>query len=372
MPNLMVLGSDRRRADGLRGLLRQDGYDVTWLRDIRNWQDREREILPEVVVAAVDFSSEVLTGQTARPRTGFLAPILFVQQGDAQAENPFLDDRLVDRIATPFTHEELLARVDALARVRRVIQHVPLSPEDPAVVENPPGGVVEKMRRAGRQVAALLQTRVPRYDRPFEPYIEVANRVAQWADRRDAYQPGHAERVTSFCAMIAEGLDLATTETAALLRAAMLHDIGKVALPVEMLHQRSPLEEDQMRMIRTHPKRGAALIRELDCDDNVAETILCHHERPDGFGYYGLDDERIPIAARALAVSEVFDGMTTTSLTDPMTSSSAMERLEQFKGVSLDSDCVEALVDRLQPTPSKLTISPVAPHRSRPATGIGR
>ena len=158
MPNLMVLGPDRRRADELRGLLRQDGYDVTWQRNTRNWQDRETEILPEVVVAAVDFSSEVLTGQMARPRTGFLAPILFVQQGDGQAENPFLDDRLVDRISTPFLHEELLARVDALARVRQVIQHVPLAPEHPAVVENPSCGVVEKMRRAGKRVTAVLQT----------------------------------------------------------------------------------------------------------------------------------------------------------------------------------------------------------------------
>ena len=350
MPNLMLIGQDRRRADQLRGLLRQDGYDVTWQRDTRTWQEREREILPEVVVAAVDSSSEVLTGQAARPRSGFLAPILFVQEGEGQAENPFLDDRLVDRISTPFMHEELLARVDALARVRRVIQQVPLAPEQPSAAETPDNGMAETVRRAGKRVAAMLHTRFPRYDRPLEPYIDVANRVAQWADRRDAYQPGHAERVTSFCAMIAEGLDLGTSQTAALLRAAMLHDIGKVALPVEMLHQKSPLEEHQMRDIRTHPKRGAALIRELDCDDDVAETILCHHERPDGFGYYGLDVERIPIAARVLAVSEVYDGMTTTRLTDPMNSSCALQRLESFKGVSLDSDCVDALVDRLQPT----------------------
>ena len=117
-----------------------------------------------------------------------------------------------------------------------------------------------------------------------------------------------------------------------------------------------------MRLIRTHPKRGAALIRELDCDDDVAETILCHHERPDGFGYYGLDVERIPVAARVLAVSEVYDGMTTTRLTDPMTSSHALERLESFKGVSLDADCVDALVDRLQPVSRNLTWSSTAAH----------
>ena len=362
MPNLMVLGPDRRRADELRSLLRQDGHVVTWQRDTRGWRDREREILPEVVIAAVDSSSEVLNQRVSRRRRGFPAPILFVQHELGQAENPFLDDRLVDRISTPFMEEELLARVDALARVRRVIQYVPPAPQQPAIDETPDPGVAGKMRRAGKRVAAMLRTRVPRYEKPLDPYVEVANRVARWADRRDAYEPGHAERVTSFCAMIAEGLDLGVSETAALLRAAMLHDIGKVALPVEMLHQKSPLEEHQMRMIRTHPKRGAALIRELDCDDDVAETILCHHERPDGFGYYGLDVERIPVAARALAVSEVYDGMTTTRLTDPVTSNDALERLQSFKSVSLDTDCVDALVDRLQPVRRNASLSPTAAH----------
>jgi putative nucleotidyltransferase with HDIG domain len=362
MPNLMVLGPDRGRADELRGLLREDGHEVTWQRDTRGWRDREREILPEVVVAVVDSSLEVLGPQVSQRAPGFPAPILFVQHELGEFEDPFLDDRLVDRISAPFMHEELLARVDALSRVRRVIQHVPLDPEHPLDGSTHQIGVMPTMRRAGRRLATVLRTRLPRYEKPLDPYVEVANRVAQWADRRDAYEPGHAERVTSFCAMIAEGLDLGDSETAALLRAAMLHDIGKVALPVEILHQKSPLEEHQMSMIRTHPERGAALIRELDCDDDVAEAILCHHERPDGFGYYGLDVERIPIAARALAVSEVYDGMTTTRLVDPMTSTEALDRLASFKEVSLDGDCVDALVDRMQPMGRSLTISTAATH----------
>ena len=80
-------------------------------------------------------------------------------------------------------------------------------------------------------MAALLGSRIPALSKPLEPYLEVAARVADWADRRDAFEPGHAERVTSFCAMMAETLRLDDHGTASLLRAAMLHDIGKVALP---------------------------------------------------------------------------------------------------------------------------------------------
>jgi putative nucleotidyltransferase with HDIG domain len=168
--------------------------------------------------------------------------------------------------------------------------------------------------------------------------------------------------VTSFCAMIAEALDLGAGETASLLRAAMLHDIGKVALPVEVLHQRTPLLEEQLRWIRTHPSQGAALVRALDRDDEVAETIRCHHERPDGFGYYGVDGAEVPRAARALAVAEVYDGMTTTLLHEAMSGDEALGRLRAFRGVSLDDDCVDALVDRLRPLPTSVAFSRPLPH----------
>jgi two-component system response regulator RpfG len=366
MANVMLLGPDRRRTGDIRSLLRQDGHDVTYVPEVFDWRAREREILPELVIAAVDSIQDVLTGRRSRRRRGFPAPLLFVEQTSEGLGQPELDDRLVDCITTPFMHEELLARIDALVRVRRVIRHIPTTPADGNVEDRAEENAPGRMRRAGRRVAALLRTRVPRYERPVDPYLEVAARVARWADRRDAYQPGHAERVTSLCAMIAESLDIAESETAALLRAAMLHDIGKVALPVEMLHQKSPLEESQMRMIRTHPKRGAALIHALERDDEVAEAILCHHERPDGFGYYGLDEESIPRPARVLAVAEVFDGMTTTRLTSPLSNGKAMDRLDSFKGVSLDADCVDALVDRLKPLPRSVALSPRSPgHTSR-------
>ena len=91
----------------------------------------------------------------------------------------------------------------------------------------------------------------------------------------------------------------------------MLHDIGKVALPVEVLRHKGPLEETQMRLVRTHAERGAAILRALDKDEVVADTILYHHEYVDGSGYYGRTAASIPRAARILAVAEAYDAMTT-------------------------------------------------------------
>ena len=350
MANVLLVGPDRQRVGGVRSLLRLDGHQVSILRREEQWRDAEKDIRPDLIVAAVR-STDPLLDVRGRAASRFPAPLLFVQNEADFCHDPYLPTRLVDRMTSPFLSEELLARVDALIRVRRVILRDEVLEQDEQKAET------SAWRRVAERVTSILGARVPRYTKPLGPYLEVAARLADWADRRDAFEPGHAERVTSLCAMIAEGLHMAADETASLLRAAMLHDIGKVTLPVEMLHQKTPLEESQRKMIRTHPRRGAALIAALDEEDSVASTILYHHERPDGDGYYGLAPEATPMAARVLAVAEVFDAMTSTKLRKPMGSERALDRLSECKGETVDSDCVEALVDRLRVVPKTIPLT---------------
>jgi putative nucleotidyltransferase with HDIG domain len=358
MASILLMGPDRDRTAGIRTLLRQDGHRVVLHREVEGWRVREREILPELVIAAVHSADRVLA-QPGQPPRGFPAPLLFVQHDADFCRGLHLDERLVDRITSPFMSEDLLGRVDALVRVRRVIRH------DPALTERSESNpetrdTARRLQGLGGRLAALLGSRIPRFHKPLGSYLEVAARVADWADRRDAFEPGHAERVTTFCAMIAEALDLDDHCTSSLLRAAMLHDIGKVALPVEVLHQKGPLQESQVRMIRTHPRRGANLLKALDRDDEVAETILYHHERPDGAGYYGLSRDEIPLQASILAVAEVFDAMTSCRLRRPMPAEEALHELQGLKGESLHGECVEALVDKLAPKPRSIPLKPQA------------
>lgn len=352
MARILLLASDRDRARLVRGLLRKDGHRITHLRALDDWRTLEREMRPELVVAAVG-STEIVLSARGRPARGFPAPLLFVQHDADFCRDVHLEERLVDRITSPFMGQDLLGRVDALVRVRRVIH------KDPSMrtAKNSRRRTADG-RSWSTRLGDLLSSPIPRPEKPLAPYLEVAARVAEWADRRDAFEPGHAERVTSFCAMIADALRLGDHETGALLRAAMLHDIGKVAMPVEVLHQREPLGESQLRLIRTHPRRGAALLDVLDRDDDVARTILYHHERPDGTGYYGVEWTKVPRAAKILAVSEVFDALTSSKVRQPLSSQNALERLEDSKGRSLDSDCVEALVDKLKPPPRTIPLAP--------------
>jgi putative nucleotidyltransferase with HDIG domain len=234
-------------------------------------------------------------------------------------------------------------------RVRRIVEGEPAPREGDGYT-----GAWSAVRRG---MSRWLRSRLPEQERPEGPYLEVAARVAEWADQRDTFTPGHAARVTSLCAMIAEGLRMGEEETSGLLRAAMLHDIGKVALPVELLHQRAPLEDEQRRLIRTHPARGATLLRALDRDESVARVVLYHHERPDGGGYYRKRPEGVPRAAFALAVAETYDAMTSSLRGETVDSATALDRLRSERGRGFDGECVDALVIALSPRLTSIPLS---------------
>jgi putative nucleotidyltransferase with HDIG domain len=344
---VLLIGEDKDRTSEVKDLLGMDGHRVALAREVSRWREDERSAAPEVVVAAVATPDAVLSVPMGGSR-GFAPPILFVHRQSDDTREPQLDERLVDRIASPFAADEFLGRVDALIRVRRVVLHQTRAAAD------------QEAPAHGRWLAALasvLRARVPRHEKPPAPYLEVAARVADWSDRRDGFEPGHAERVTNFAAMIADSFGLGDGETAALLRAAMLHDIGKVALPIEVLRQKAPLEENQMRMLRTHAERGAAILRALDKDEVVADTIHYHHENVDGSGYYGRKGAMIPRAARILAVAEGFDAMTTSLVRKRLTTDAAIGLMRERRGGQWDAECVDALVGALQPRPRSLSLS---------------
>jgi HD-GYP domain-containing protein (c-di-GMP phosphodiesterase class II) len=187
--------------------------------------------------------------------------------------------------------------------------------------------------------------------------VEVIDRLAAWSDGRDTFPPGHSDRVGALCRLMAEGLGLDEAEATVLARAASLHDIGKIALPVEVLHHDGPLGEVETRAIRTHPRRGAALVRLLDPDEAVCRTVLCHHERPDGSGYLGFQGEKVPRTASILAVAECVDAMTSTTLSVRHSSGEAVGMLRSQEAGVYDADCVEALADRLKPRPDVIPLS---------------
>ena len=162
---------------------------------------------------------------------------------------------------------------------------------------------------------------------------------------RDRMTARHSAAVARFAKATAAAADLSTREQELVHTAGLLHDVGKFTFPDHTLTGTRLTEED-WELIRSHPQRGADIVGRVHGYEEVAEIVLCHHERLDGHGYpRRLQGERIPHLARILAVADCFDVMTARdSYRTPMSFEAAIAELRRVAGTQLDPLYVEIFV----------------------------
>jgi len=164
-------------------------------------------------------------------------------------------------------------------------------------------------------------------------------------DARDTYTAGHSRRVAASSRIIAEELGLAGAELDFVGQAALLHDIGKIAVPDAVLLKEGPLSSAEWTVMRSHPEEGARIIERLGYLDEVVPGIRYHHERPDGRGYPdGLLGDELPLAARIIHVADALDAMTTKRLyRDERSFEDALAEIRRGRGTDFCELCVDAL-----------------------------
>jgi putative nucleotidyltransferase with HDIG domain len=164
-------------------------------------------------------------------------------------------------------------------------------------------------------------------------------------DARDTYTAGHSRRVAGFAVEIGRELGLDAAGLLGVDQAALLHDIGKIAVPDEVLLKEGPLTSAEWIVMRSHPEEGARIIERLGYLDDVVPGIRHHHERPDGRGYPdGLMGEEIPLAARIIHVADALDAMTTKRLyREEMSWEDALAEIHRGRGMDFCERCVDAL-----------------------------
>ena len=160
---------------------------------------------------------------------------------------------------------------------------------------------------------------------------------------------GHDRRVANLAMGIGRALGLAAEKQEVLARAGLLHDVGKLGIPPEILYKRGPLTEAEWRVMRTHPELGLAILGATGRFTREMLGVLYHHERMDGAGYpHGLAGEEIPIEARIVAVADTFDVLSTDRPYRPAFSpAEAMVRVQGEAGGHLDPVVVDALIRTL-------------------------
>jgi PAS domain S-box-containing protein len=148
------------------------------------------------------------------------------------------------------------------------------------------------------------------YQQMQEMLVTTVNALASTVEMKDQYTAGHQPRVTQLACAIAAEMGLPEEQIEGIRMAGLIHDIGKIMVPAEILNKPGPLAEIQYEMVKMHPRAAFDILKGIKFQWPVAEIVLQHHERMDGSGYpQGLSGEKILLEARILTVANVVEAM---------------------------------------------------------------
>jgi diguanylate cyclase (GGDEF)-like protein/putative nucleotidyltransferase with HDIG domain len=176
--------------------------------------------------------------------------------------------------------------------------------------------------------------------------LSVIYALASTIEARDPYTYGHSRKVSAYAVALAEAIGLPPDKVAVVSTAALLHDIGKIGVPDEILNSPDKLDAKAWELIWSHPKLSATIVGHVFSLVSCLPAILHHHERWDGGGYpAGLKGESIPIEARILAVADAFDAMTSSRpYRGALSYQEAIAEMKRCSGSQFDPQLVEVFL----------------------------
>ncbi len=192
----------------------------------------------------------------------------------------------VDYVTKPYHREELLARVHTHLELNRLRHRL----ED----------MVEERTQALKKSEAKLRTSL----------LDSISAIAATVEMRDPYTAGHQRRVAQIATAMASLLGLTDQQIEGLYLACVVHDVGKIKIPAEILSKPGTLTQLEFALIKQHPQAGYEILKEVDFPWPIAQFVLQHHERFDGTGYpQGLKGDAILLEARIIAVADTIEAM---------------------------------------------------------------
>lgn len=169
-------------------------------------------------------------------------------------------------------------------------------------------------------------------------------------EAKDSYTAGHQRNVAKIAVAIARKLELEENQIEGIELGALIHDIGKMAIPTELLVKPNKLQDIEFELIKTHSSAGVEILEDVKFPWPITDIVSQHHERLDGTGYpSGLKGGEICIEARIVAVADVFEAMSSHRPYRPALGPEiALEELKKYKGLRYDEKAVEALSNILE------------------------
>jgi len=310
MAKILLVEDDSLLLEVMRNILEAEGFEIFPASNGRQALDLFQSIRPDLVVSDIMMPEmdgyQMLQAVRLLP-IGVTVPFLFLSARTERADVSLARSLGVDDyLFKPFDAPELVNAVRSRLDRRRVIE--------------------------------LFDTRAA--------HLQTIVMLANVIETRDPYTAGHVERVRRLALNLAFALDWNNEDIAILEFGAILHDIGKIIVPSQVLKKTGPLTDQEWELMRQHPQAGAKMLEGVDHLRAAIPYVLYHHEWWNGCGYpFGLKGEEIPREGRLLKIVDVFDAMTSNRpYHSSMTAREAMDELIRNSGIYFDPQMLAVFI----------------------------
>jgi putative nucleotidyltransferase with HDIG domain len=234
-----------------------------------------------------------------------------------------------DYLLKPFEREQLISTVERALNHRRALEETESYHQS-----------LEEMVRARTE---MLRHAMEDLEHSYDVTLEA---LGDALDLKDSETEGHSKRVTAYAIALARAMAIPPDEIKIIARGAFLHDVGKMAIPDEILRKPGALTSQERELMREHCTRGYQMLRKIPFLAGAAEIVFCHQEHFDGSGYpNGLRGREIPIGARIFAVADALDAITSDRPYRQATDfDSAREEILRCSGTQFDPAVVEVFL----------------------------
>jgi len=215
--------------------------------------------------------------------------------------------------------------------------------------------------RSTATVVARLREEQAETRRAMDVQLATIEALALAIEAKAGCTPEHIRSIQQYAALLAEGAGLSDRDVQGVRTAALLHDIGNMAVPEHILSKPDKLTPEEFERVKIHPRVGADILSNVSFGAPVGELVLCHHERWDGLGYpAGLRGEEIPIGARILAIADCYSTLQADRPYRPArTQAEAIAVLREYAGTAFDPKLADMLIAHIEAS-SEATVPVVA------------
>jgi len=328
---VLIVDDEEPIQELLANLMEINGYGCTPVNDASAARECLREnnfhlILCDVNMpgeSGLDFARYVVT---EHPET---ALVMISGVNDPETADTALEIGAYGYVIKPFDPNEVMINISNALRRRK------LEIENRAHRENLENLIQERTE--------ALQTTLKDLQKAIEGTIKA---MAMTVETRDPYTAGHQQRTANLAHAIAKEMRLSEKQIEGTHLAGLIHDLGKIAVPAEILSKPTRLRDAEFKIIQIHPQVGYDILKTIEFPWSLAEIVLQHHERLDGSGYpFGISGDDILLEARILTVADVVEAMASHRPYRPSLGiDTALQEILKNRGVCYDSEVVDVCV----------------------------